>query len=105
MNVSSIPSSTRSAPLAAPESSAGPDAAARRKVAAQFEAILVRQLLGPSVGKMLGGDSVAGSVYGDMMTDALSQQMTAGGGLGLGHVIETQLTPRAERGQAQASTA
>ena len=67
----------------------------RKKVAAQFEAVLVRQLLSKSVGSMLGGaDYVAGTVYGDMMTDALAQKLTAGVGLGLGRFIEKQLTPR-----------
>jgi Rod binding domain-containing protein len=67
----------------------------RKKVAAQFEAVLVRQLLSKSVGGMLGGsDNVAGTVYGDMMTDALAQKLTAGTGLGLGRFIEKQLTPR-----------
>jgi flagellar protein FlgJ len=66
-----------------------------KQVAAQFEAILVRQMLGKSVGSMLGGDEgVAGTVYGDMMTDVLAQKLTAGGGLGLAHMIEQQLTPR-----------
>ncbi|MEO7414175.1 MAG: rod-binding protein [Opitutaceae bacterium] len=70
-------------------------AADRKKVSAQFEAVLVRQLLSKSVGSMLGGGSnVAGTVYGDMMTDALAQQLTAGQGLGLGRFIEKQLTPR-----------
>jgi Rod binding domain-containing protein len=67
----------------------------RKKVGAQFEAVLVRQLLTKSVGSMLGGaDNVAGTVYGDMMTDALAQKLTAGMGLGLGRFIEKQLTPR-----------
>jgi Rod binding domain-containing protein len=67
----------------------------RKKVSAQFEAVLVRQLLSKSIGSMLGGsENVAGTVYGDMMTDALAQQLTAGQGLGLGRFIEKQLTPR-----------
>lgn len=71
--------------------------AERKKVAAQFEAILVRQLLSQSVGSMLGGgDAVSGTIYGDMMTDALAQKLTAGQGLGLGGFIEKQLTPRGE---------
>ena len=72
-------------------------AAQRKKAAGQFEAILVRQMLSKSVGSMFGGDSVAGSVYGDMMTDALAQNLTAGPGLGLGRMIEQQLTPTNER--------
>jgi Rod binding domain-containing protein len=84
-------------PAAATRDAAPPAAEAaaqRRKVAGQFEAILVRQLLSKSVGSMLGGDDVAGSVYGDMMTDVLAQNLTAGQGLGLGRMIEQQLTPR-----------
>ncbi len=65
-----------------------------RAVAAQFEAILVRQLLGKTMTSMLGGEGdVSGSVYGDMMADTLSQQLTAGPGLGLGRFLEQQLTP------------
>jgi len=69
----------------------------RAAVASQFEAVLVRQLLGKTMTSMLGsgsGDSTAGSVYGDMITDTLAQQLTAGRGLGLGRMIEQQLTPR-----------
>jgi Rod binding domain-containing protein len=67
----------------------------RTAVAAQFEAILVRQLLGKTMSKMMGsGDSTAGSVYGDMITDTLAQSLTAGQGLGIGRMIEQQLTPR-----------
>jgi Rod binding domain-containing protein len=70
----------------------------RAAVAAQFEAILVRQLLGKTMNSMLGGaeGSVAGSIYGDMLADTLSQQLAAGRGLGLGRFIEQQLTPRGE---------
>jgi Rod binding domain-containing protein len=69
----------------------------RAAVASQFEAVLVRQLLGKTMTKMLGsgsGESTAGGIYGDMLTDTLAQQLTAGRGLGLGHMIEQQLTPR-----------
>lgn len=73
-------------------------AAQRTAVAAQFEAILVRQLLGKTMTSMLGGSKsgVAGSVYGDMLADTVSQQLTAGPGLGLGRFLEKQLTPRGE---------
>lgn len=67
----------------------------RQEVASQFEAILVRQLLGPTMTSMLGKDSgAAGSVYGDMLTDTFAQQLTRGGGLGLGRLLEQQLAPR-----------
>ena len=103
MNISQITSALSGVAPVAPEpfTSTGPGARAlntaadRKKVAGQFEAVLVRQLLSKTVGSMLGGgDNVAGTVYGDMMTDALSQQLTAGQGLGLGRFIEKQLTPR-----------
>lgn len=67
----------------------------RAAVASQFEAVLVRQMLGKTMSKMLdSGDGAAGSVYGDMLTDTLAQQLTAGRGLGLSRMIEQQLTPR-----------
>lgn len=103
MNVSAIaalsgvsqPAVTADAATRSPASAA---AAQRKQVAGQFEAILVRQMLGKSVGSMLGGDAgVSGTVYGDMMTDVLAQKLTAGGGLGLAHMIEQQLTPRGEK--------
>jgi len=108
MNVSAL-ASTLANPVRPVDPAAGPrsssataeEAAQRKKVAGQFEAILVRQLLSKSVGSMLGGDDVAGSVYGDMMTDTLAQNLTAGPGLGLGRIIEQQLTPR---GPAAAAT-
>lgn len=77
----------------------------RAAVAAQFEAVLVRQLLGSTMNSMLGGSTggVASSVYGDMMTDTMSQQLTAGGGLGLSRFIQQQLTPRGETAAARTS--
>jgi Rod binding domain-containing protein len=74
-------------------------AAQRAAVAAQFEAILVRQMLGQTMNSMLGGadGGVAGNVYGDMLADTISQQLTAGPGLGLSRFIQQQLTPRGEK--------
>jgi len=102
MNVAAITSSMASAAnLGADATRPGPDkspAAERKKVGEQFEAIIVRQLLGKSIGSMLGGgESTAGSVYGDMMTDVFAQKLTTGPGLGLGRMISAQLTPRAEK--------
>ena len=101
MNISAIAATLPNPALRATDAPAGrtapaaAEAAERKKVAGQFEAILVRQFLSQSVGSMLGGSSVSGSVYGDMLTDALAQNLTAGPGLGLGRVIEQQLAPRA----------
>ncbi|MEY2878493.1 MAG: hypothetical protein RLZZ15_873 [Verrucomicrobiota bacterium] len=72
-----------------------PAAEQRAAVAAQFEAILVRQLLGPTLTKAAGtGDGASTAVYGDLLTETLANQLTAGRGLGLGRMIEQQLTPR-----------
>ena len=101
MNVPAINSNAASAPTqfnAAAVRNATP-AAQRAAVASQFEAVLIRQLLGPTVSSMLssGESSAAGNVYGDLLADSLSQQLSAGRGLGLGRFIEQQLTPRGEK--------
>ena len=82
-------------------------AAQRSAVATQFEAVLVRQLLGKTMSSMLGGEAsgVAGSVYGDMLTDTFSQHLSAGRGLGLGRYIEQQLTPRGAPAEVSAPVA
>lgn len=67
----------------------------RAAVAAQFEAILVRQLLGKTMTSMMGQqNSASSSIYGDLLTDTVSQKLTAGSGLGLARLLEQQLTPR-----------
>ena len=74
----------------------------RKEVAAQFEAILVRQLLKPTMISMLGEEGGAASgVYGDIMTESFAQQLTRGGGLGLGRMLEQQLTPKHARHLAE----
>lgn len=76
----------------------------RAAVASQFEAILVRQMLGKTVESMLGKqDSAATSVYGDLLTDTFAKQITAGGGMGLAPMIERQLTPRGATSVAPAN--
>lgn len=76
---------------------AGP-AEQRAAVAAQFEAILVRQLLGKTMTSVMGGGAggVSGSIYGDMLSDTISQQLASGQGLGFGRFLEQQLTPKGE---------
>jgi Rod binding domain-containing protein len=67
----------------------------RNAVAGQFEAIMLRQMLGDSVGAMLGGDNTpSGSVYGYLLTDVFANKLAAGGGMGLAKVIAQQLGPR-----------
>lgn len=79
----------------------------RTAVAAQFEAVLVRQLLGKTMTSLLGSGEggVAGSVYGDMLADTISQQLSAGQGMGFGRFLEQQLTPKAERAALAATRA
>jgi Rod binding domain-containing protein len=77
----------------------GRDPAAIKKAASQFEAIILRQLLAPSIEPMMagglgGGKDSGGGVYGYMLTDTLANSLAQGGGLGLGRMLEKQLTPR-----------
>ncbi len=66
-----------------------------KAAAGQFEAILLRQFLQDSVGGLMGGDkSGGGNVYGYMLTDVLASKLSEGGGLGLAHILQQQLTPR-----------
>jgi flagellar protein FlgJ len=76
----------------------------RKEVAAQFEAILVRQLLAPTMTSMLGKEGGASSnVYGDMLTDTFAQQLTRGGGFGLSQMLQKQLTPRSSSADLNSS--
>ncbi len=71
-----------------------------KKVAGQFEAIMLRQLLGPSIEPMMsgglggsGGGGSGGGVYSYMLTDVLCTSLGASGGLGLGRMLEKQFMP------------
>jgi peptidoglycan hydrolase FlgJ len=100
MNVSSINHATTTA--AAELAKGGKSQALRnlpqseqvKAAAGQFEAIIVRELLQDSVGKLTGGDKNGGGMYGFMMTDVLANQLTAGGGLGLAKIFAQQLAPK-----------
>lgn len=70
-----------------------PEAEQIKAAAGQFEAIILRQLLQESMGK-LAGDGGPGNVYGFMLTDVLANKLSEGGGLGLGSILEQQLAPR-----------
>lgn len=73
-----------------------PPAEQRKAVAAEFEAIFVRQLLGKTMRSMFNsqGDT-SGSIYGGMLADVFAQQLTAGQGIGLARYLEQQLSPTA----------
>jgi Rod binding domain-containing protein len=63
------------------------------KVSKQFEAIMVRQFLSESM-KPLLQNGPSGQVYGYMLTDGLANEITNGGGLGLSHIIQSQLSQK-----------
>lgn len=85
-----------------PSTNSGRDPSAVRKAAESFEAIILRQLLTPTIEPLMSGGlggtpgpaSGGGSVYGYMLTDTLANSLSKGGGLGLARMIEKQLTPR-----------
>jgi flagellar protein FlgJ len=64
-----------------------------KAAAGQFEAIILRQLLQDSVGKIMGKGPTA-DTYGYLLTDTLANKLTEGGGLGLSGMLAKQLTPR-----------
>ncbi|MBK9990294.1 MAG: rod-binding protein [Verrucomicrobia bacterium] len=118
MNVAAINSSSAAAKIAAMQTlrtdlatsevnsslstNSARDPAAIKKVAASFEAIILRQLLAPAIepmmsGGMGGGQGPAtggGGVYGYMLTDTLANSLSQGGGFGLARMLEKQFTPR-----------
>lgn len=106
MNLAAV-SSVSAAPAATLdrfERAAKPQAEQAKAAAAQFEAILLRQFLNESVGSLLGGGKgPEGNVYGYLLTDTLAQSLTDNGGMGLGKVIEQQLSPRAPVASADAT--
>lgn len=61
----------------------------------QFEAILLRQFLTESMGPMLQGGP-SGQVFGYMVTDSLASSISEGGGLGLAHILQSQLGGKAQ---------
>lgn len=78
---------------------ARPSPADVQKAVRQFEAILVRQLLSPSIKPLMSGSSLGGGaagsgggVYGYMLTDTLAGSIAAGGGLGLAPVLARQFS-------------
>ncbi len=78
---------------------ARPSPADVQKAVRQFEAILVRQLLSPSIEPLMNGSSLGGGatgsgggVYGYLLTDRLAGSIAAGGGLGLAPVLSRQFS-------------
>ncbi|MFO1511398.1 MAG: rod-binding protein [Verrucomicrobiota bacterium] len=71
------------------------EAAKVTEVSRQFEAVLLRQILGDAQKKIFAStmnpDSVAGGVYQDMITNQLADSISRSGGFGLAHALEKQL--------------
>ena len=61
------------------------------EAAEQFEGILLRQILSESM-KPLLENGPGSQVYGYFLTGSLADSIGKSGGLGLGHVLQTQLT-------------
>lgn len=83
-----------------------------KKAAGQFEAIILRQLLGPSIEPMMNGglggsagSGGGGGVYSYLLTDVLCGKLGEAGGLGLGRMLEKQLAPRTAATLAEPSAA
>lgn len=71
-----------------------------RKTALEFEAVLVRQMLGPlekSLTAGMGGSSSSTPMVGSMVLESLSRAIADGGGLGLADVIEQALSAAASK--------
>ena len=92
MNVPILTSDLSATPLLR-ESPAkdGNDPAKIAEAAEQFEGILLRQILSESM-KPLLENGPGSQVYGYFLTGSLADSIGKSGGLGLGHVLQTQLT-------------
>ncbi len=75
--------------------------AERAEACRQFEALLLRQILGQARRPVLNPKSesggTAGSIYRDMITERLSDSMSQGGGIGLARSLEQQLAPASSK--------
>jgi len=68
-----------------------------KKAASQFEAIIMRQLLAPTIEPIMSGGGggekdAGGGIYGYMLTDVLASGLSQGGGLGWARMLEKQLS-------------
>jgi Rod binding domain-containing protein len=67
------------------------DPAKIAQAAEQFEGVLLRQILSESMKPLLENGPGA-QVYGYFLTTSLAESIGRSGGLGLGHVLQVQLT-------------
>ncbi|OAM88645.1 hypothetical protein OH491_10935 [Termitidicoccus mucosus] len=88
-------SSTPAVTAARGGGAAAASSADAKKVARQFEAILLRQLLKPALDPLMSGSAGSGAgVYGYILADTLADTMSRAGGMGVGQVMEQQLSPK-----------
>jgi flagellar protein FlgJ len=94
MNITGITAQLNPSALDKPGAGTGTqDPAKLAKVSKQFESILLRQFLGESM-KPLLESGPSGQIYGYMLTDSLAEQVSKAGGLGLAHVLQTQISQK-----------
>lgn len=92
MNISALSSDPTAAALSREGlEAAEKDPAKIAQAAQQFEGILLRQILNESMKPLLENGPGA-QVYGYFLTGSLADSIGKAGGLGLGHVLQTQLT-------------
>lgn len=113
MNVSAVSSTlaTASTPAGPRDRQAPITLDEVKKVSAQFEAILVRQLLKPAIEPLMqggmggagGAGGAGGGIYGYLLTDVLAGSLSQGRELGFARLLERQLTPDSLKAEATAS--
>lgn len=92
MNIPALSSDHAATALPLKSSEGSQDDPARiAQAAQQFEGILLRQILNESLKPLLENGPGA-QVYGYFLTGSLAESIGKAGGLGLGSVLQTQLT-------------
>lgn len=71
------------------------DAQKVKELARQFEAVLLRQILGEAQKKVfvskMNPDSISGGIYQDMITNQMADKISSSGSFGLARALEKQL--------------
>ena len=98
MNISSLKAQLSGNSAASPAASKAStqDAKKIEDSAKQFEAMMVRQIIGEAFkpSTTAKGQSMPGSdIYQSFMTDTVADNISKGGSLGISHLLQSQLTP------------
>jgi len=98
MNISALPSQVRAADLPFEKLANNPQVSDQEKVgeaSRQFEAVLLRQILTDATKTIFkstaDSDASSNSIYQDMITNNLADQISRSGGFGLSRVLTRQL--------------